>query len=220
MNTGRYISIGRRVKSYMIDIAPWMILFELLSQMIYILTQIDFITWTGGYSTQFYCVQYDPEQGWYCFLPNSSVPTRLWSYGSRTALVLFKSYQAIVWGQVMWIFPEDWSIRWCILKYWWRQLQIVYCIILLLGQWMELVIIEKAKQKPTTKATLRHANSTLRSELPQVSECAICLQEFHKQDPPIQLNCHPLHVFHRWCIQTWLSINPQCPTCRREFHVS
>ncbi|KAH9444938.1 hypothetical protein Pst134EB_025190 [Puccinia striiformis f. sp. tritici] len=55
--------------------------------------------------------------------------------------------------------------------------------------------------------TLRHIDPvTLESKpLSQVSECAICREEFSESEQIlVQLPCHPSHLFHRDCIQTWL----------------
>ena len=43
--------------------------------------------------------------------------------------------------------------------------------------------------------------------------CMICLDDFQKKDTLRQLPCG--HVFHKKCIDKWLSSNNQCPHCRQ-----
>ena len=44
--------------------------------------------------------------------------------------------------------------------------------------------------------------------------CGICLLEFEPGDRLIQTPCE--HVFHDGCLQEWLMVKLQCPTCRSE----
>lgn len=50
----------------------------------------------------------------------------------------------------------------------------------------------------------------------EVSECAICKNEFTVESTTLELNCG--HVFHSDCIRAWFSESPQqpppCPLCR------
>jgi hypothetical protein len=46
---------------------------------------------------------------------------------------------------------------------------------------------------------------------PNYDDCPICLEQITRR--AVQLECN--HVYHRWCIKEWLSINSNCPTCRR-----
>ncbi|XP_037038713.1 RING-H2 finger protein ATL52-like [Bradysia coprophila] len=44
------------------------------------------------------------------------------------------------------------------------------------------------------------------------SSCSICISDFMKNEIILILPC--VHKFHRTCIQTWLSKNNTCPSCR------
>ena len=47
------------------------------------------------------------------------------------------------------------------------------------------------------------------------STCAICLQEFEKDDKISQLECHYKHIFHTKCIDNWIKkLHNSCPVCR------
>lgn len=50
-------------------------------------------------------------------------------------------------------------------------------------------------------------------------ECSICLSEFLVGDKCRLLGCHPTHVFHAACIDSWLQLNASCPICRQEVDV-
>jgi len=45
-----------------------------------------------------------------------------------------------------------------------------------------------------------------------LNECVICLDGFKVDDKIYTLPCN--HIFHKTCIQPWLSANPNCPLCR------
>ncbi|XP_002974287.2 E3 ubiquitin-protein ligase EL5 [Selaginella moellendorffii] len=47
-----------------------------------------------------------------------------------------------------------------------------------------------------------------------VVECAICLTELEEAIVRVLPSCN--HVFHRSCIDLWLSCNTTCPICRRD----
>ena len=51
------------------------------------------------------------------------------------------------------------------------------------------------------------------------AECSICLSEFNVGDKCRLLGCHPTHVFHAACIDSWLQLNASCPICRHEVDV-
>jgi hypothetical protein len=46
--------------------------------------------------------------------------------------------------------------------------------------------------------------------------CCICMSEFNQGECIKVLPCSEKHVFHKACIETWLSRNVACPTCRKE----
>ena len=51
------------------------------------------------------------------------------------------------------------------------------------------------------------------------AECSICLSDFTAGEKCRLLGCHPTHVFHAACIDSWLQINASCPICRQECDV-
>ena len=45
--------------------------------------------------------------------------------------------------------------------------------------------------------------------------CAICMEEFTKEDTLTVLKCNPKHYFHNHCIESWVKGgNNTCPLCR------
>lgn len=44
-----------------------------------------------------------------------------------------------------------------------------------------------------------------------ISECGICMEEFKA---PVNLGCHPAHVFCHDCIEVWLKEADACPFCK------
>ena len=51
------------------------------------------------------------------------------------------------------------------------------------------------------------------------AECSICLSDFTVGDKCRLLGCHPTHVFHAACIDSWLQLNASCPICREQVDV-
>lgn len=51
-------------------------------------------------------------------------------------------------------------------------------------------------------------------EIQTEPDCPICLMEFNGDDDVRQLNCK--HVFHKECIDIWLTLNATCPICRQQ----
>ncbi|TGZ72128.1 hypothetical protein CRM22_002278 [Opisthorchis felineus] len=51
-------------------------------------------------------------------------------------------------------------------------------------------------------------------QIEKLSSCSICLAEFEENDQIITLPC--FHVYHRACVQQWLSSNGGCAVCRLE----
>ena len=45
-----------------------------------------------------------------------------------------------------------------------------------------------------------------------LNECVICLDDFKVGDKIFTLPCN--HIYHKTCIQPWLSTNSNCPLCR------
>ncbi|KAF7817667.1 E3 ubiquitin-protein ligase ATL23-like [Senna tora] len=54
-------------------------------------------------------------------------------------------------------------------------------------------------------------------ELVMGSECAVCLDDIHN-DQPARLVPGCNHAFHLECADTWLSNHPLCPVCRANLH--
>jgi len=49
------------------------------------------------------------------------------------------------------------------------------------------------------------------------STCAICLDEFSKQDQVTTLECHTKHIFHSICLDRWIQQQHNtCPVCREQ----
>ena len=46
--------------------------------------------------------------------------------------------------------------------------------------------------------------------------CCICMSSFCINDMIKVLPCNKKHVFHKLCVEKWLSTNKACPTCRKE----
>ena len=45
--------------------------------------------------------------------------------------------------------------------------------------------------------------------------CSICLENFRQNQRVVQLTCHRFHIFHRDCIDDWVSSgHNNCPLCR------
>ena len=44
------------------------------------------------------------------------------------------------------------------------------------------------------------------------NECCICLQEFISNEEIVELPCN--HIYHKQCIEEWLKVNRNCPSCR------
>jgi len=54
------------------------------------------------------------------------------------------------------------------------------------------------------------------SKQEEKEECIICLDEVEQEWK--ELECH--HRYHKKCINTWITINNQCPVCKRHIHES
>jgi len=46
--------------------------------------------------------------------------------------------------------------------------------------------------------------------------CCICMGNFNLDDSVKVLPCNDKHIFHKGCIEKWLTHNKACPTCRKE----
>eukprot|EP01022_Parablepharisma_sp_SALTPOND_P015501 TRINITY_DN2198_c0_g1_i2.p2 TRINITY_DN2198_c0_g1~~TRINITY_DN2198_c0_g1_i2.p2 ORF type:complete len:333 (+),score=-18.11 TRINITY_DN2198_c0_g1_i2:87-1001(+) len=43
--------------------------------------------------------------------------------------------------------------------------------------------------------------------------CLICMEGFGEEESLLRLKCHPLHAFHRKCIEEWIVNERTCPAC-------
>ncbi|XP_068667377.1 uncharacterized protein [Aristolochia californica] len=50
------------------------------------------------------------------------------------------------------------------------------------------------------------------SEMVAGETCPICMDEYGKDNPPVETHCS--HVFHKECILNWYKQSPTCPFCR------
>ena len=52
------------------------------------------------------------------------------------------------------------------------------------------------------------------SDVPEDTSCSICMEREHSE--PVWRRLHCGHMYHRPCIDTWLSSHCQCPICRAD----
>ncbi|XP_056677478.1 RING finger protein 215 isoform X2 [Monodelphis domestica] len=64
----------------------------------------------------------------------------------------------------------------------------------------------------TLKTRRYHPGRQHRANVPDIQTCAICLDQFHKNQCLRVLPC--LHEFHRECIDPWLLLQQTCPLCK------
>ncbi|XP_068963425.1 RING finger protein 215 [Petaurus breviceps papuanus] len=57
-----------------------------------------------------------------------------------------------------------------------------------------------------------HPGRQHRANVPDIQTCAICLDQFHRNQCLRVLPC--LHEFHRECIDPWLLLQQTCPLCK------
>ncbi|EAR82380.1 RING-H2 zinc finger protein (macronuclear) [Tetrahymena thermophila SB210] len=46
------------------------------------------------------------------------------------------------------------------------------------------------------------------------NQCAVCLNNYQENDKITVLKCSPQHHFHHSCLQKWVALKGQCPSCR------
>ncbi len=82
------------------------------------------------------------------------------------------------------------------------------------------------KQRPhraTLQTIRKYTQDTIYGKLVDIVDkfdnpsCAICLEDFDKDDEIKMLNCK--HYFHKTCLEDWLKKNGTCPYCRRAIDV-
>ena len=61
---------------------------------------------------------------------------------------------------------------------------------------------------PTTVVTIAYVAS-----MNDHTKCAICLEKYKVNDELRTLTC--THTFHRQCVDQWMQIKTNCPTCRK-----
>ncbi|XP_029475512.1 RING finger protein 215 isoform X2 [Rhinatrema bivittatum] len=69
------------------------------------------------------------------------------------------------------------------------------------------------KRRISTLKTRRyHPSKHCKIQAPEIENCAICLDQFHKNQSLRVLPC--LHEFHRDCVDPWLLLQHTCPLCK------
>jgi len=51
-------------------------------------------------------------------------------------------------------------------------------------------------------------------------ECAICQDNFKREDKVCQLPCHVKHIYHSACIKPWIRKQNCCPLCKEKVEVT
>lgn len=75
------------------------------------------------------------------------------------------------------------------------------------------VVKPKAVQQPLTEVRLAAVPPAEAREL--AADCPVCLHDFDDREPCSRLPCS--HIFHRDCINRWLSRGSRsCPICRMD----
>ncbi|XP_069789508.1 RING finger protein 215 [Narcine bancroftii] len=69
------------------------------------------------------------------------------------------------------------------------------------------------KQLSALKTRKYFPNKRQKTQLQEHESCAVCLEEFHKNQCLRVLPC--LHEFHRDCVDPWLLLQQTCPLCKR-----
>ncbi|XP_067861981.1 RING finger protein 215 isoform X2 [Heptranchias perlo] len=69
------------------------------------------------------------------------------------------------------------------------------------------------KQLTALKTRKYYPNKKRKTRSQELENCAVCLEEFHKNQYLRVLPC--LHEFHRDCVDPWLLLQQTCPLCKR-----
>ncbi|XP_078083555.1 RING finger protein 215 isoform X2 [Mustelus asterias] len=69
------------------------------------------------------------------------------------------------------------------------------------------------KQLSALKTRKYYPNKRRKIQSQELESCAVCLEEFHKNQCLRVLPC--LHEFHRDCVDPWLLLQQTCPLCKR-----
>ncbi|XP_051887852.1 RING finger protein 215 isoform X2 [Pristis pectinata] len=69
------------------------------------------------------------------------------------------------------------------------------------------------KQLSALKTRKYFPNKRQKTQSHECENCAVCLEEFHKNQCLRVLPC--LHEFHRDCVDPWLLLQQTCPLCKR-----
>ncbi|XP_072349699.1 RING finger protein 215 isoform X1 [Scyliorhinus torazame] len=69
------------------------------------------------------------------------------------------------------------------------------------------------KQLSALKTRKYYPNKRRKTQSQELESCAVCLEEFHKNQCLRVLPC--LHEFHRDCVDPWLLLQQTCPLCKR-----
>lgn len=86
-------------------------------------------------------------------------------------------------------------------------------------RWLKHPTIE-ALGRDLDRRTLSRRASAAREDLPEGSECSVCLSEFSPAELVRTMPCPAAgergHSFHRECIDRWLWTNRKCPLCNAD----
>ncbi|XP_030074154.1 RING finger protein 215 isoform X4 [Microcaecilia unicolor] len=81
------------------------------------------------------------------------------------------------------------------------------------GEDPELNLKQHILQRLSALKTRRyHPSKHRKSQSPEIETCAVCLDQFHRNQCLRVLPC--LHEFHRDCVDPWLLLQHTCPLCK------
>jgi len=77
-------------------------------------------------------------------------------------------------------------------------------------------ILEREQSCPLCRVIpIRISGDHVADKNSNTSACSICTVDFELAEVAGQLHCG--HIYHRYCIWTWLRLRSTCPICRRKF---
>jgi len=80
---------------------------------------------------------------------------------------------------------------------------------------MSKICYQKINKYCTFKKNIKKIKNSDLENL--INECSICLENYEINDKIIILNCN--HIFHKRCLDLWLSNNNNCPICREDIFI-
>ncbi|KAL4426779.1 hypothetical protein ABPG74_006576 [Tetrahymena malaccensis] len=78
---------------------------------------------------------------------------------------------------------------------------------------------KQQKQQQINEFRAKNLSSVAYSSIEnQISnnQCAVCLNNYQQEDKITVLKCSPQHHFHHSCLQKWVVLKGQCPSCRSD----